>query len=94
MPNSKRGRPPSTNSLGSKAANYQALAWQVSQRIESAKQQGKKLPIKKAVEEEMLLSVKHRNDIGVPTNKYLIETRSSTAYTEVRKILAEWKKAK
>jgi hypothetical protein len=83
----RRGRPPSASCLTSAAVNYQALAWQVSRRIEAAKQQGHKLKIKDAVREEMLLSVKWRNAHGRSTREGVVRSKIDTAYAEVRKLL-------
>lgn len=94
------GRPKNANLLSSAQTNYQALAWQVLQRIESAKQENRKLTIKKAVEEEMLASVRQRNEdghLGKNGNRIrdgLVKTKLPTAYTEVRKIIKSWKAEK
>ena len=93
------GRPPSKEEITSKATNYQSLAWQVKQRIEYAEQHGKKLMLKKAVKIEMLESVKKRNEQWnqssqwKPVSEELVNIRLETVYTEVRKILAKWRKA-
>ncbi len=97
----KRGRPPSAKSLASAAVNYQALAWQVKQRIDNAAQEGRKLKMKDAVKEEMEQSVKERNnnmlteygEDNIPTRQGIVRKKLSTAYTEVRKILRGWKEA-
>lgn len=94
------GRPKSANLLSSAHTNYQALAWQVLQRIESTKQENIKLTINEAVEEEMLASVRRRNEDGYPDKngnqirEGLVRTKIPTAYTEVRKIIKSWKAEK
>jgi hypothetical protein len=59
---SEKGRPRSATSLASATVNYQALAWQVKQRIDTETQAGRKLKIKDAVRAEMLASVKWNNE--------------------------------
>lgn len=83
----KRGRPPSATALASSAVNYEALAWQVKQRIEAAKHEGRKLKIKDAVREEMYASVDWVNAHVTPMRKSRVNDKLTTAYTEVRKIL-------
>ena len=93
IPPKKRGRPPSATSLASAAVNYQALAWQVKQRIESAQQEGRKLKIKDAVTAEMLASQERNNQNGRPAGDGLVNSKIQTTYIEVRKIISKWKKA-
>jgi hypothetical protein len=88
----KRGRPLSATALASATVNYQALAWQVKQRIEVAEQQGRKLKITDAVRAEMQASVKWRNEHGLPTRANRVDSKFRTAYTEVRKLLSRWEK--
>ena len=93
IPPKKRGRPPSATSLASAAVNYQALAWQVKQRIESAQQKGQKLKITNVVIEEMLASQERNNQNGRPAGDGPVISKIKTTYIEVRKILSKWKKA-
>lgn len=90
LPKKKRGRPTSATSLASSAINYEALAWQVKQRIERAAQDGQKLKIKDAVIEEMRASVEWVNAHEGPMRGSRINAKFATAYTEVRKILKKW----
>jgi hypothetical protein len=80
-----RGRPPSASRLDSARVNYQALAWQVKQKIDNAKAEGKKIKIRDAVKREMMASAE---SLGRPD---LVRVKLPTTYTEVRKILKEWK---
>ena len=57
----RRGRPKSKHRLDSARVNYEALAFQVSERIKRGRQAGEKITIKDAVEAEMLDSVRLRN---------------------------------
>lgn len=91
-PRLKRGRPESASTLTSAATNYQALAWQAKQLIDAAKNEGKKIKLIDAVRTVMRDSVTSRNADGIPTRENLVEVKLRTHYTEVRKILAAWKK--
>lgn len=102
----KRGRP--RNDVGSivvskngevtvsQKGNYAALAWQVQQRMELAEAAGKKLTIKAAVREELIVAIERHNatppDRRGKRNGVLRPSRADemlrTAYTEVRKLLA------
>ncbi|MGH8522741.1 MAG: hypothetical protein ACREXY_00495 [Gammaproteobacteria bacterium] len=91
-----RGRPKSATALSSAATNYEALAWQVFERVRVTKEVGKRITIKAAVRVEMLEAIRSRNDEparqGAPLREGLVETKVKTAYTEVRKILRRWKR--
>ena len=89
----RKGRPLSATSLASAAVNYQALAWQVKQRIESAQQEGRKLKIMEALIEEMLASMNWNEQNRHPADESVFDVRLPTTYIEVRKILSKWKKA-
>ena len=96
-PKPSRGRPRTAASLSSAKVNYQALAWQVKQQIDFEAQAGRKLKTKDIVKAEMLASVKWSNEQGekgkTPIRNGLVPAKLDTAYTEVRKILATWRKA-
>ena len=57
----RRGRPRSASLITSATTNHKALAFWVRERIGSAREEGKKLSIKKAVKQEMIDSVERRN---------------------------------
>jgi hypothetical protein len=88
----KRGRPKTARTLISAATNYQALAWEAKLLINEAQAKGKKLMLSTAVRKVMHASVRRRNDKGIPTTNLRVEVKYPTAYTEVRKILREWKR--
>jgi hypothetical protein len=72
-------------------ANYQALAWQVKQRIEAATESGRKLKIIDAVRIEMDASAKLSAE-GIRAALNLVDARIDTHYTEARKWLRRWGK--
>lgn len=93
-----RGRPKFDlqQRYGSKAANYQALAWQVKCRLDEAREAGKKPIIKHLVRDEMHKAWQQRQlDAAEMGNIKLvregvIDVKLPTAYTEVRKLLKTW----
>lgn len=94
----KKGRPKLTGDqrFWSKAANYQALAWKVKERMDEARAAGNEPIMKDLVREEMHKSwVRHQaNERELPNFKPVRESRIAemlpTVYTEVRKILKTW----
>ena len=97
-PPKPRGRPKldPEQRYGSKAANYQALAWQVKCRLDEVSEAGKKPKIKHLVRDEMHKAWVQRQHDGAemraiePVRQGLIDVKLPTAYTEVRKLLKTW----
>ena len=85
----KRGRPSSAVAANSAAVNYEALAWQVNQRIQEHAAAEKVLGIKAAVKQIMLESA--ASNVYRPQR---VEGKLGTTYTEVRKIISKWKTQK
>jgi hypothetical protein len=91
-----KGRPKSSKTyrlLFSKAANYQALAWRVKQRVDEEISQGRKPVIKDVVRAEMHAEwLRHQaDDSKEPVRELRIDSMLPTVYTEVRKILKKLK---
>ena len=85
---SKRGRPLSAGRIRSENTNYEALAWQVRQRMS----EGEFKQINQAVKAIMLESWQHHKDStpGYDKRQGIVESKLKTTYTEVRKILKVW----
>jgi hypothetical protein len=89
IPNApQRGRPRTANSFSSARTNYQALAWQVKERIDAAAVMGNSLEIRATVEQIMRESAAKSS-----LRSGRVAAKLETAYTEVRKLLKEWSKA-
>lgn len=84
----KRGRPPSATSLTSAQVNYEALAWEVKQRIIKAAAEGQKIQKYQTVRQIIRESIKQNP--GIISSADQREKLFKTAYTNVRKILKKW----
>jgi hypothetical protein len=110
-----RGRPPNEDGLRierdaagniikvavSQEENWAELTSQVKDRRTRAQQEGKKLTIKKAVEEEIIRAIKSNNLLPPESrspkwkmaDSSLLDVLIDTAYTKVRKLLKKQKLA-
>ena len=91
----RRGRPSNAGAIDSADQNYRVLAWQVSQRRESAAAAGRPVPTIKAAMRDVMMETLRRHNDSAPPEKQVserrVESRVATAYTAVRKILKSTK---